>query len=121
MSFSFHVIASIAAAICFALTMVWLLAPQRLLSLWGVPYSYPVGLVSRRGAALFLGIGVMFFLARTAAPSPSRSALTAGFVVSCLSLASLGTIELARKRAGFGMLSAVLVELFLGIAFLFQL
>jgi hypothetical protein len=44
-------------------------APNLLLSSWDVDFSYPVGLVGRRGAALFAGIGVMFFWARNAEPS----------------------------------------------------
>ena len=121
MSPSFEVLATIAATICFVLAVVWSLAPQRLLSLWGVAYSQPAGLVSRRGAALFLGIGVMFFLARSAELSVGRSALSAGFAVVCLALAALGVMELVRKRAGIGILSAVLVEVALAVAFLFQL
>jgi hypothetical protein len=121
MSLSFQTIATVAAIICLGLTIVWLIAPQRLLSIWGVTYSHPVGLVSRRGAALFLGIGVMFFLARNAEPSASRAALSAGFIVACLALASLGIVELATKRARIGILSAVLVELILAGAFLIQI
>ena len=117
---SFQYLATAAAIICFALAIVWLLAPQLLLSLWGVAYSHSVGLVSRRGAALFLGIGIMLFLARNAEPSPSRTALSAGFIVGCLALASLGVFELVKKRAGIGILSAVLVEVVLAIAFLIQ-
>lgn len=122
MHLSFQNIATITAAICFALTIVWLLLPQRLLSIWGVNnYSYPVGLVSRRGGALFLGIGVMFFLARNAELSPTRTALSAGFIVGCLALASLGIVEFATKRARIGILLAVLVEIMLAAAFLIQL
>jgi len=56
----FRSLAILAALVCFLLALVWGLAPDLLLALWGVPYSYPAGLVSRRGAALFLGVGVMF-------------------------------------------------------------
>lgn len=121
MHLSFQNLATITAVICFALAIVWLLAPQRLLSIWGVDYSYPVGLVSRRGAALFLAIGIMFFLARNAELSSSRTALSAGFMVGCLALASLGIVEFATKRARIGILAAVLVEIVLVAAFLIQL
>jgi len=121
MHLSFQNLATITAFICFTLTIVWLLAPQRMLSIWGVNYSYPVGLVSRRGGALFLGIGVMFFLARNAELSPSRTALSTGFIVGCLALASLGIVEFATKRARIGILLAVLVEVILVAAFLIQL
>lgn len=88
------------------------------MSLWGIDYSHEVGVVSRRGAALFFGIGVMLFLARHAEPSPSRAALSYGFSVGCLALASLGLFEMAKKRAGIGIISAILVEIALAVAFL---
>jgi hypothetical protein len=116
MSLNFRTVAIIAAVICFALAAVWLLAPSFLLSLWGVQYTYPVGLVARRGAALFLGIGVMLFLARNAEPSSSRFALSQGLAVGCIALAALGVIELVTGHAGIGILSAVLVEVALACA-----
>ena len=118
MQLGFESLALSAAVICFALAFVWLLTPQLLLSLWNIGYSHQVGVVSRRGAALFLGIGVMFFLARHAEPSPSRAALSYGFSVGCLALASLGIFEMVKKRAGIGIISAILVEIVLAVAFL---
>ena len=90
-----------------------------LLSTWGVDFSYAVGLMGRRGAALFAGIGVMFFWARNAEPSSARSALVAGFVISCLALAALGVVELGNGHAGPGILSAVLIEVALILASLY--
>jgi hypothetical protein len=77
------------------------------------------GLVGRRGAALFTGIGDMFFYARNAEPSLTRSALISGFVVVCIALAALGTFDLASGHAGLGILSAALVEVALAMAFLY--
>lgn len=77
------------------------------------------GLVGRRGAALFTGIGDMFFFARNAEPSLARSALLSGFVVVCIALAALGTFDLASGHAGLGILSAALVEVELALAFLY--
>ncbi|HEY0231619.1 MAG TPA: hypothetical protein VGC55_10225 [Dokdonella sp.] len=98
--------------------MTWLFVPEVLPGIWGVAYSDETGVVARRGAALFLGIGVMFALARDAEPSPARSALCTGFAVACLALAVLGVFELARGRAALGILSAVAVELALACALL---
>lgn len=114
----FHVLASVAAAICFALAVTWLLAPQVLFSILGLEYSHPAGLVSRRSAALFAGIGVMLFLARNAAASPSRDALSIGFVVACLVLAGLGIFEFIKKRVTIAILAAVVVEVLLAAAFI---
>lgn len=118
---SFHADAIIAAIVCFVLTITWIFAPKLLLSIWGVCYSHPVGLISRRGGALFLCLGVMLFLARNAAPSPARTAITTGFIVGCLALACLGIFELVRKRAHLGILSAVMTEIILAILFIFQI
>jgi hypothetical protein len=113
MPLSFRTIAILAAAICFVLAAVWLCAPGLLLALWDVQYTYPTGLIARRAAALFLGIGVMLFLARNAAPSVSRFALSQGLAVGCLALAVLGCMEFFTGHAGIGILSAVLVEVVL--------
>ena len=103
MPLSFRNLAIVAAVVCFALSVTWLLAPDLLLAMWDVEYSYPVGLLGRRGSALFLGIGVMFLLARNAEPSTSRSALVSGFTIGCLALAALGIFEFFTGHAGPGI------------------
>lgn len=108
---NFRAVAIGASILCFALAGVWLLAPSMLLSLWGVGYGDPVGLIARRTAALFLGVGVMFFLARNAKPSLPRTALSLGLSVACMAVAALGVFELALGRASEGILTAVVVEL----------
>ncbi|MHB9842113.1 hypothetical protein Q8F57_045940 [Paraburkholderia terrae] len=118
MKLNFRSLAILSSVIFFALALTWLLAPNFFLSRWGVEFSQPVGLVGRRVAALCLGIGIMFFSARDAAPSSARSALVTGFVVACLTLAALGVFELATHHASSGILSAVLVEVALAVAFL---
>ncbi len=46
-----------------------MLTPNFFPSGWDVEFSYPVGLIGRRGAALYVGIGFMFFSATNAEPS----------------------------------------------------
>ena len=118
MSLNFRTIAIAASVICFVLAGTWLLAPSLLLEMWGIQYSYSVGLIARRAAALFLGFGVMFVLARDAQPSHTRTALTVGLSVACLALAALGVFEFATGHAGPGILSAVIVEFALATLFL---
>ena len=118
---SFSLLAWSAAAVCATLAVLGLCAPQLLLALWGVAYSEPVGFVSRRAAALFLGIAVMFVLARHAEPSRCRTSMCAGFIVACSALAMLGAFELATGNAGPGILLAVLVEVLFAFAFLLRL
>jgi FtsH-binding integral membrane protein len=94
-------------------------APHILLSSWGVGLSSSAGFVGRRAAALFTGIGVMFFLARNAEPSTARSALVGGLLVACSVLVALGLFELASGYANANILSAVFVEGAIVLAFLY--
>ncbi|NVZ53381.1 hypothetical protein HX792_23785 [Pseudomonas sp. B6002] len=118
MSLSFRALATFTALLCFALALVWGLRPDLLLWLWSVEYSSATGLVSRRNAALFLAIGIMFYRARHAPPSDTRSALTTGFITGCLVLAVLGFSEWINGNAGPGILLAVATETVLGLAFI---
>jgi hypothetical protein len=119
MKLTFRRLAILSAIIFFSLALVFMFAPHAMLSNWGVEFSYSAGLMARRGAGVFAGIGVMLFSARNAEPSPTRSALIKGVIVGCLILAALGVFELATGHAGFGILSAVLVEVGLTLAFLY--
>lgn len=119
MQLNFRNLAVLSALLFFALAFTWVFAPSPLLASWGVDFSDSVGLVGRRGAALYAGIGVMFFSARNAGPSLARSSLAAGLIVTCLILAALGVFELAMGNAGSGILSAVPIEVALVFAFLY--
>jgi hypothetical protein len=118
---TFRRLATLSSIICFELAATWLFTPWLVPLLWQVEYSYPAALFGRQSGALFLAIGVMFLLARTCERSTGRDALVSGFVVGCLALAALGLYELSTGHAGFGILSAVLVEVFLAAGFLVSL
>jgi hypothetical protein len=118
MKLDFRSLALMSAFLFFSLALIWMFAPDLALSSWGVEFSPEVGLVARRAAALYAGIGVMFFLARNTAPSPVRSALLEGVIVACLALAALGVFELATGHAEVGILTAVFIEVALVLAFL---
>lgn len=118
MSFTFRRLAILISLLFFGLAATWIFAPDAMLANWNVASSPSAELVGRRAAALYAGIGVMFFLARRAEPSPARSALTAGMATACLLLAALGVFELLAGHAGAGILAAVLIEAALALAFL---
>ena len=117
MKIAFKNIALLSASICIALALIWLLTPTLLLSLWDVEFSEPVGLVSRRAAPLFAGMGLMLFKLRHVEPCPARTAVSSGLMVACLMLALLGVIELFIGHAGPGILLAVTVEVALALGF----
>ena len=116
---NFRTLATLTALGCFLLAAIWIFAPDLLLSIWGVNITPSASLVSRRNGMLFLGVGLMFFCARTAQPSAARTAMSNGFAAGCLALAALGFFELATGHVGLGILAATLVEIPLGLAFLF--
>ena len=119
MKLNFRNLAILASFIFFALAITWMLAPNLFLASWGVDFTSSAGLVGRRGAALYAGVGLMLFSARNAEPSLARSALIKGFVVACLILAALGVFELATGHANSGILTAVFIEVALVLAFLY--
>lgn len=118
MRLSFRNLAILIALLFLVLALTWMFAPQRLLAEWGIALTPSVGVVSRRTAALYAGVALMFWSARNAEPSPARSALMKGLAVACLMLASLGVFEWAAGHAAPGILVAVVIEVMLTLALL---
>jgi hypothetical protein len=111
---------SVFSSVLFAvLSIILLFAPVIMLSAWGVELTDSSGLVSRRIAALYAGIAVMYFFARNAAHSATRSALIVGTITACLILALLGVYEFIAGHASDGILISVLIEIVLVLAFLY--
>ncbi|SFH61357.1 hypothetical protein SAMN04515618_10199 [Collimonas sp. OK307] len=119
MKLSFRGLAILSALVFSALALTWMLAPDLLLSDWGVEFTPSAGLVSRRAAALYAGVAVMFFSARNTEPSTARSALIKGVVVACFMLAVLGLLEFEVGNATPRILIAVFIEAALTLAFLY--
>jgi hypothetical protein len=117
MVFKFKQVAIITALVFLSLAVALMLAPDLMLASWGVEFSTSAGLVARRGAALYIGIAVMFFLARNSEHSTARKALIYGMITSCLILAALGAYEVATGNAASGILFAIFIEIALVIAF----
>ena len=104
-----------AAATCFLLAAIWFLWPPLLLSIWGLEANVTALVLGRRSAALFLGIGLMFWQARHAPPSPARAALSSGFAIGCLLLAATGVRDWAAGNVGPGIAVALVCELVLAV------
>jgi len=118
MQVSFHTLALATAGIFLLIAIVWLFAPARFLTAWGVKDSAETRLIGRRVAALYAGVAIMFFMARHAEPSLTRTALIIGLVNTCLLLAALGCVELLKGRVSQGILAAVVIELLLSLLFM---
>lgn len=118
MALRFRPLATVTALLFFALSAVLMFRSAVMLGNWGIGFDEATGLVSRRAAALYAGVGLMLFLARKTEPSPARSALVSGFVFTCVILAGLGLFELASAHANSSILAPVLIEVSLALAFL---
>ncbi|ALG46267.1 TPA: hypothetical protein PXN30_004291 [Yersinia enterocolitica] len=113
----FSQLAILTFALFFILATVWMFFTEQLLTQWGIEPTAGTGVISRRCAAFFAGIGVMCLFARNAEPSLPRYALAAGLSTISLILAVLGIVEWREGHVNGQILFAVFIELFLGIAF----
>ena len=101
------------------LAIILMFVPAQMLTSWGVELTDSVGLFARRIAALYTGIAVMYFLARNAEHSTTRSALIYGTITACLILAALGAYEFSVGHASSGILPGVFIEVALVLAFMY--
>ena len=115
---TFRHLALLSSVLLFGLSAVWMLAPELMLTQWGVQYSDGAGLVSRRAAAFYAGIALMLLLARNTEASKARFALAKGVSLTCLILATLGILEWQSGSATAQILVAVVLEAVLAFAFL---
>lgn len=116
MSFTVVAIATSIAGV--VLGLGWLLVGGLVLKRWHVEAN-PTGLlVGRRLGAVYLGIAVMLFFARSAPVSEMRTAVSIGMIAALTLLAALGLFELRARRVGKGMLVSVALELVLAAGFL---
>lgn len=119
MKLSFYRLSVFSSILFVVLASILMFAPAQMLSGWGVELTTSVGLVARRIAALYTGLGVMFFMVRNAEHSPTRTALITGTITACILLAFLGVYEFATGHASRGILVSVLIEVVLVLAFLY--
>lgn len=118
MKLSFRVVATFTAVLAFLLASAWVFVPQLYLALWQLPYSEPVGVVMRRGGALFFAFACIFFLVRHAPPSPARHGLCVGTAIGLGALAAQAAYELFMSNVGPLVLGAFSVEVLLAGAFI---
>lgn len=114
---TFRTTATAAAIIAFVLGVGYLFAGHLVVGRWQVDPTQGVLLMGRRMGAVYLGLAAMFFVARSAAPSPARSAISAGAAAALFLLSFLGTYEFATGGAARGILVSAGIELVLAIGF----
>jgi hypothetical protein len=87
---------------------------------WGMEETAGALVLFRRIGAIYLGLALMFFLGRAAAPSDIRSAvcLVTGGAIALL--ACLGLFEFLARRASAGVFRSVAGEAMLAAGFIWM-
>lgn len=114
---TFYRLSVLTSILLLSLAIILIFSPAQMLTSWGLELTISVGLMARRVAALYTGIALMFFMARNAEHSTTRTALIYGIVTSCLMLGALGVYELYVGHATSGIIPAVLMEVALALTF----
>lgn len=109
----FKTISLITSVITFVLGAGYLFFGELILGRWQLEPSGSALLLGRRTGALYLGLSVMYFLARSAPVSLSRYALIAGTAAALLLLVILGIFDLTAGHAGNGLLVSIIIEFLL--------
>lgn len=95
----------------------FIFAGASVLKQWGIEATDGSLVICRRIGALYLGLALMFFLGRTAAPSDLRSAVCLGIGGAIALLACLGLFEFWAGRVSSGIVVPAIVETVLAAGF----
>ena len=96
----------------------FIFAGASVLKQWGVEATDGTQVICRRYGAIYLGLALMFFLGRKAAPSDLRSAICLGIGGAIALLACLGLFELRAGRVNSGIIGPALAESVLAAGFM---
>ena len=113
---SYKAVSLSATALCIALFVCLLVAPDLIYWLFGVASHATADLLAKRAAILFLGLAVLSFMGRNAPPSSLRHAVTVAMATVMGGLMLVGMYEFFSGTAGLGIWLAIGGEaLFLGL------
>jgi hypothetical protein len=115
---TFQVIALIMTCAGCLLGVRFIFAGGSVLKEWGIEKTAGSLVVSRRIGAIYLGLALMFFLGRAAAPSDFRSAVCLVTGGGIALLACLGLFEFLARRVSGGIFRSVIGEAVLAAGFL---
>jgi len=114
---SFQVIALIMTCAGGILGARFIFAGASVLKEWGLEATAGALVVSRRIGAIYLGLALMFFLGRAAAPSDLRSAVCLVMGGAVAGLACLGLFDFRTRRVSAGIFRSVAAEAALAAGF----
>ncbi len=114
---TFQVMALIMTCAGCLLGVRFIFAGGSVLKEWGIEETAGSLVVSRRIGAIYLGLALMFFLGRAAAPSDLRSAVCVVTGGAIALLACLGLFDFLSRRVSAGIFRSVVGEAVLAVGF----
>jgi hypothetical protein len=117
----FKTMAVITAIVGCLLGAAFLLIGKLMLLRWGIEATGDLLLLCRRIGILYLGISLMFFLARKAPLSVTRTAMSTGIAVALSLLALMGIYEFSAGHVKPGIFVSVLLEALIASGFIWVL
>jgi hypothetical protein len=115
---TFRAVATFTSVLLFILGAGYLFAGGIVVGRWNLPATDEVLLVARRIGAIYLGLSVLFFMAKKVPVSGARTAIAAGACAVLTLLVVLGVYEFVAGRVGAGIFVSAGMELLLAIGFL---
>jgi hypothetical protein len=109
--------AIVTAIVTLVLGAGYLIAGEISVGRWQIEPTVSVLLLGRRIGALYLGLSIIFFLARSAPVSVARTALSAGTAVAVSLLSMLSIYEFAMGHAAAGILVSASIEALLAVGY----
>src|SRR4051812_46794934 len=107
---TFEIMAYVMTVAGGVLGLRFIFAGASLLKEWGIEATDGPLVICRRLGAVYLGLALLFFLGRTAAPSDLRSAVCLGVGGASALLACLGLFELRAGRVTSGIVAPAIAE-----------
>jgi hypothetical protein len=114
---TFQILAYIMTGAACLLGLRFIFSGGGVLKEWGIKVTAGALILFRRLGVIYLGLALMFFLGRNAAPSDFRSAVCLVMGGTVTILACLGLFEFLARRASAGIFRSVMGEAVLAAAF----
>jgi len=114
---TFETMAYVTAVAGCVLGLRFIFAGASVLKQWGIELTDGPIVMGRRIGALYLGLAVIFFFGRAAAPSDLRSAVCLGMSTAATLLAGLGLFERRAGRVDSGIIVPAIIEAVLAAGF----
>ena len=115
---SFKNIALITSIIALILGIGYLFFGSVVIGRWQIEPTENVLLIGRRIGSFYLGLSLIFFLARSIPLSIARKALTIGASFTLSLLAFLSIYEYTAARVGSGILVSAIIEFLLSVGYI---